>query len=92
MKVSEFRELCMREYGQACGDVVGLALTDESYIELLHSVITSSERYGLVPGGENELLNPATGSIVKPAKGASTDSAEVYRHYGNQQLRASHRD
>lgn len=81
MTVTEFRELCEREWGEARGDIIGLRLTDESYHNLLFSVFTSRERHDLITDGEDELLNPVTRSVVKLAKGADSDTAEVRRYY-----------
>lgn len=99
MKLAEFSALCDREWGEARGDVTGLRLTDESYRELGNEVIIDGGRTLPVPllldideadleairAGEffPPLLNPVTRSPVKVTKGASIDSAEVYRHYGN---------
>ena len=77
MKLAEFCELCEREWGEARGDVIGLALTDESYAELTRDRSVLSPI--LLPP---PLLNPVTRSPVKVTKGASVDSAEVTRHYG----------
>ncbi len=97
MKLPEFRELCDREWGEARGDVISLALTDESYEELTRDVIMDGGRSVPTPilylideadlegirDGESfpPLLNPVTRSPVKLTKGASIDSAEVTRHY-----------
>ena len=97
MKLPEFRELCDREWGEARGDVISLALTDESYEELTRDVIMDGGRSVPTPilylideadlegirAGESfpPLLNPVTRSPVKLTKGASVDSAEVTRYY-----------
>ena len=89
MKLSEFRGLCDREWGEARGDVTRLRLTDESYAELAEDALISGA------GGESmllplgELLNPVTRSVVKVTAGASTDLAEVVRNYAGGGRRAS---
>ena len=95
MKLSEFKDLCDREWGEARGDVIGLALTDESYEELTtealleregrtFSLLVADSELAAIRAGEAipSLLNPVTLSAVKVTKGASIDSAEVTRHYG----------
>ncbi len=86
MKLTEFRELCQREWGEARSDIVGLRLTDESYAELASDVLTAAEPIGwpmtLSAEPACEVVNPVTRSVVKVARGADADSAEVRRHYG----------
>jgi len=95
VNLAGFRELCEREWGEARGDVIGLRLTDESYEELTREALLERESTVfslLVPESELEairsgesfpsLLNPVTLSAVAVTKGASVDSAEVYRYYG----------
>ena len=70
MKLADFNDLCLREWGEARGDVTGLSLTDES-----------AEELRMTAPGYPLLANPVTRSQVKVAKGADTDTAEVRRYY-----------
>ena len=96
MKLSEFRELCDREWGEARGDVIGLCLTDESAGELHRDVIMDGSMSAVpfpllidkselaaIRAGEFviPLSNPVTRSLVKVTKGADTDTAEVRRYW-----------
>ena len=97
MKLTEFQELCEREWGEARGYVTGLHLTDESYDELYRDVIMDGGRTHPVPlildidkselaalrAGERfpPLLNHITRTSVKVAKGADEDTASVRRYY-----------
>lgn len=97
MKLTEYRELCEREWGEARGDVTGLHLTDESYEELLRDVLMDGGRTHPVPlilnigkselaalrAGESfpPLLNHITRTQVKVTKGAGEDKAQVRRCY-----------
>ena len=71
MKIAEFEDLCLREWGEARGEIISLSMTDESLEELR----------GEVGPGVIGLLNPITHSLVKLSGGAGTDTAEVQRHY-----------
>jgi broad-specificity NMP kinase len=71
VKLAEFSDLCLREWGEARGEVISLSLTDESYEELAGETSKAVDR----------LINPLTRTEVKVAAGAATDTAEVRRHY-----------
>jgi hypothetical protein len=71
VKLAEFSDLCLREWGEARGEVISLSLTDESYEELAAG--TSK--------GMAAVVNPVTRGEVKVTAGADTDTAEVRRHY-----------
>jgi hypothetical protein len=71
VKLAEFNDLCLREWGEARGEVVSLSLTDESYEEL--AADTSK--------GVAAVVNPLTRTDVKITAGAATDTAKVRRHY-----------
>jgi len=71
VKLAEFNDLCLREWGEARGEVISLSLTDESYEELAADTAK----------GTAALVNPLTRTEVKVAAGAATDTAEVRRHY-----------
>ena len=95
MKLAEFSALCEREWGEARGDVIVLYLTDESLSEFKTDLLIHPDDQCRTLLNPSDLVNPITRSVVKVAGGASVDSAEVYRHYGNPHpadQRAPHRD
>jgi hypothetical protein len=71
MKLTEFNDLCLREWGEARGEVTSLSLTDESYEELAADTTKALAA----------VVNPLTRAEVKVTAGAATDTAEVRRHY-----------
>ena len=95
MKLAEFHALCEREWGEARGDVTGLHLTDESLGEFETDLLIHPDDRCRTLLNPVDVVNPITRSVVKVAGGASVDSAEVYRRYGNPHpadQRAPHRD
>ena len=81
MKLTEFNALCEREWGEACGDVTGLSLTDESRAELLDDALIQGIQADTILLPRGELFNPVTRSVVKITGGASEDTASVRRYY-----------
>ena len=91
MKTAGFAALCSREWAQeARGDVVGLALTDDSLRELAEDVVTDplpapmvlripEHDLGATASGLSlsHLVNPITRSDVEVAGGAPDDTATV---------------
>lgn len=81
MKLTEFRELCEREWGEARGDVTGLSLTDESAEELWRDKLMQGFQDEEILLPSDQLFNPVTRTIVKITKGADEDTASVRRYY-----------
>lgn len=89
MKLSEFNDLCDREWANGRSDVVALRLTDESYKELAEDALIRGAAGAPVLLPLGEMLNPVTRSVVKVTGGASANLIEVARTFaGATEIRA----
>ena len=83
MKLAEYKDLCDREWGEACGDVQALHLTDKSHADLMDDALARGAQADTILLPQGKLFNPVTRSVVTVSGGSDQDLAEVRRHYGS---------